>query len=229
VTTTAEVLDREWRELCDSPAAAEALDRWRSECRVMAGLTRLGDVLELPRHDGTEAEALATLARLAPTDVVAARTLLQALLRGLICLAGRCADLGPATLDEVVGISWERIRTYPPTRTGSVAANVLRDVRKRLLADRRAARPVPALAVRSSAPSAEDQAIGSLAAADDVRAMVRLGVIAACDAELIVRTRLLGRSVVEEARARGADVDCLTQRRWRAERRMGLWLRPNAA
>jgi hypothetical protein len=36
----------------------------------------------------------------------------------------------------MVSLAWERIRTYPTTRHGSVAGNVLLDVRKRYRAHR---------------------------------------------------------------------------------------------
>lgn len=63
--------------------------------------------------------------RLAPVDAIAARAVLQALLRGLTQLAATTGYDDPAAFDELVLLAWERIRTYPGTRCGSVAANVL--------------------------------------------------------------------------------------------------------
>ena len=57
--------------------------------------------------------------------------LLEALLPGLVRLAGITGYDDPAAIEEIVSLAWERIRTYPPGHWGSVAANVLLDVRKR--------------------------------------------------------------------------------------------------
>ena len=67
---------------------------------------------------------------LATADELAARTLLQALLPGIVSFARRSAVGDPSVaIGEMVSIAWERIRTYPLHRPGSVAANVLWDTR----------------------------------------------------------------------------------------------------
>jgi hypothetical protein len=233
MVTTSEVLDQEWRTLCGSLAGAEALDRWRAVYPAFAGVAGLADVLALRRH-AVVGEVLSALAALSPTDVVAARTLLQALLPGLVQLARSCVG-EPEAFEEMAALAWERIRTYPSTRTGSVPANVLLDVRKAYVAHRRIDAPrddgEPAWGVPGEVESAESTVMAALAVADRVGGLVRRGVLDSSDAELIVRTRVLDVPLEEIARARRTSVGCLVQRRWRAETRLRrrVELRPDAA
>jgi DNA-directed RNA polymerase specialized sigma24 family protein len=90
------------------------------------------DALLERRRDPEQAPAiLAALAALAPGDELAARTLLQALLPGLLRLAVAHASTGGVdTICDMVALAWVRIRTYPASRTAPVAGNVLWDVRK---------------------------------------------------------------------------------------------------
>jgi hypothetical protein len=57
--------------------------------------------------------------------------LLPALVPGLARLSSLAGNDDPSAIDEMVSLGRERIRTYPTTRRGSVAGNVLLDVRKR--------------------------------------------------------------------------------------------------
>jgi hypothetical protein len=43
---------------------------------------------------------------------------------GLACLSSSTGNDDPTTIDELVSLAWERIRTYPASRRGSVLANV---------------------------------------------------------------------------------------------------------
>ena len=125
-------LDREWRELCRSASSRLALQRWAYAEPALAGILTLEAVLVERKDDAEAAPAiLAALARLAASDDLAARTLLQALMPGLVKMAATSCSDDPAALDELVSLAWERIRTYPTSRPGPVAANVLMDVRKR--------------------------------------------------------------------------------------------------
>lgn len=136
-----EQLDREWVELARSSRGRRALTRWAQRHPALQGIGDLDALLEA-RRDPTRAPALlAALAVLAPDDQLAARTLLQALVPGLIRLARSTGNDDPAALVELVSIAWERIRTYPQTRNGSVAANVLLDTRKRYRQHRLIANP----------------------------------------------------------------------------------------
>jgi len=115
------------------PPGAEALvDRLPRAAR----LADLDGLLERRRDDRAAPAALRALAVLAPGDDLAARTLLQALLPGLVRLAGTVGYDDPTAIEEMVSLAWERIRTYPAGRRGSVAANVSFDARKRYRAHR---------------------------------------------------------------------------------------------
>ncbi len=101
------------------------------------------DVLLSRRDPSIPGEVLSILARLAPTDALATRTLLQMLLPGLVRLVGTVGHGVPEAADEIVALAWERIRTYPTLRTGSVAAKVVLDVRKQYVKPQRGTKRSP--------------------------------------------------------------------------------------
>jgi hypothetical protein len=162
---------------------------------------------------------------LSPSEELAARTLLQALLPGLISMAAGKAPREPVALDELVGLAWERIRTYPSTREGSVAGNVLLDVRKRFARARvGGGRVIPictwAEAAVEDAPNFDRAAVLGL-----LREGRERGILEENDLELIVRTRMYDVPIAEVAADHGEDAKSLGRRRWRAEealRRMVL-------
>jgi hypothetical protein len=129
-------LDAEWRRLTRTSRARQALRQWSIAHPALRGVADLDALLERRRDDQAAPAILRALAVLAPGDDLAARTLLQALLPGLVRLAGMVGYDDPAAIEEMVSLAWERIRTYPARRRGSVAANVLFDVRKRYRAHR---------------------------------------------------------------------------------------------
>jgi len=217
---TTQALDREWRADHEhSTAGAAALARWRKREPDLHGLADLGEVLACRRDDERGPAVLAALARLAPSEQLAARTLLQALLPGLVHMARRRFADDPDAFEEVTAIAWDRIRTYPPRRPGAVAANVIVDVRKRYQAQRAATvEQLPASGSEPS-PSAEDVALGRLAV-EDLVAAARAGVINGNALGLILRTRLDDVPLRQVAAERNEDERALTCIRWRAERRL---------
>ncbi len=220
--TILQVLDRQWPDVATSPEARRALIRWANDHEVLAGMRDLRDVLESRRDPRVAREVLSILAGLAPTDELAARTLLQVLLPGFVRLVGTLGQDDPEAQDELVALAWERIRTYPSTRPGSVAANVILDVRKQYVKLRRDARTVPLFLCPepfAEASSPEDQAIAVMGV-EEIAAAQRQGFVSAAVLEAIVRTRLGGESLAEVAADQGLDTEVLCQRRWRAERRL---------
>lgn len=221
---TLAALDREWAELNASPAANQALENWRCCEPALDGLVSVSALLAKRRADAEAAPAiLAALARLAADDQIAARTLLQALLPGLVRLASGWAGDDPAAVDELVALAWQRIRTYPTSRPGSVAANVLWDVRKRYREHRAIEAPESiAYGLRppaDQAPSAEEIVVGR-SAVDDVVAARRDGVISGVALSLILRTRLDDAPLevaAAEQRETACQANCI---RWRAECRL---------
>lgn len=220
---TLAALDHEWADLDRSTGSARTLAGWGDLEPALAGLSTLSAVLE-KRTDPVAAPAiLAALARLAVDDGLAARTLLQALVPGLVRMATTSCSGDPAALDELVSLAWERIRTYPSSRPGSVAANVLWDVRKRYRKHRAIEAPTAAaLALRDcqEEPSAEEVVLRGYGILDDLATAQRNGVITEAALTLIVRTRLdevpLDIAAAEQE-ATAAYANCI---RWRAERRL---------
>src|SRR3546814_7708206 len=80
-------LDADWRDFVRSPAAVEAVDRWRRSDVVLADLTCVEDVLALRRDVHRADEVLRALVERAPTDPVAGRVVLQSILPGLVRVA----------------------------------------------------------------------------------------------------------------------------------------------
>lgn len=220
---TLTALDREWRELCRSTTSRLALERWADAEPVLAGILTLGAVL-VERRDDVEAAPtiLAALARLALNDDLAARTLLQALMPGLVKLAATSCSDDRAALDELVSLAWVRIRTYPTSRPGPVAANVLMDVRKRYREHRAIEAPDgvwPEMPLAGIEPSAEDVVLGRCAIGDVIAAH-RVGVIDVVALGLILRTRVDGVSLELAAAEHESTVRQANCIRWRAERRL---------
>lgn len=216
---TLETLNQEWASIVHSTAARRALMRWAAAHPVLLPATDLDGVLDLGYLADIGPEVRRVLAVMAPTDQLAARTLLQELLGGLVNLArriGRDAD----AVDDVLGIAWERIRTYPSCRPGSVSGNVLLDVRKRyrrqhqlLCDDSTAGHEFPLES------SAEDHVLGVAFFEDLVAAGEEQGLSNEVLAT-IIRSRVRGESMADLAAEQQVTLKVLWHRRWRAEARL---------
>jgi hypothetical protein len=218
-------LDAEWRWVAASGRAAVEFEAWRCDDPALQPLADLADLVRFAQAPGHPAESdavLSCLARRTPDSALAARTLLQAVLYGLVRIG---ADFkGGADSDEeaasiVVAAAYERIRTYPiGNRPRHIAANILLDTRQavsrelfrprlqHVLVDDVA--PLLADATRSS-PTEELLAL--------VDAALRANVIKFDDARLIVSTRVVGIPVNDIAAARGLAAQSIRRRRLRAE------------
>jgi hypothetical protein len=231
-------IDAEWRQLARSPQARRALMRWKAKHAVFEDMADFDALLAHRQEEpGRAPEILAALAALAPTDELAARVLLQALVPGLIHLSRTAGYDDREALNEMIGLAWERIATYPTTRHGAVAANVLLDVRKRYrqlreldrprklhhrdaVADPRRASSDDAITERvASEPSAEDAAMQFLVL-DELVAAQQEGVISESGLGVIVQTRVLDRTVSDVAAECGKSRNTLMSWRFRAERRL---------
>jgi hypothetical protein len=217
-------LDSEWRTLSTGRCARRTLIRWSRSHPALTGLADFAALLERRRDPVVANDVLAALAALAPDDELAARVLLQAMIPGLVRLAQTAGWDDPSAIDELVSLAWERIRTYPMSRNGSVAANVLWDCRKRYRRHRliEAPRSIPLDDADVVEPTGDvvEQAVIGRVVLDELCAARRDGVISDGALELIVRTRLDGESLGELAAERAVTVHRLAQRRWRAERRL---------
>ena len=231
-SSTLSLLDNEWRALATAPAARSALIRWGRRDPRIAGLRDLHELLELRRRDPAAGAAiLRTLASLAPTDNLAGRTLLQALVPGLGRLARAAGRDDPGAVDELVSLAWERIRTYPDDRPGSVAANVLLDVRKRYREHRSIDVPERTTS-RSLAPArppmSVEEAVLHRVLIREIAAAQRQGLIPEGVFDLIIRTRLYDESIDQIAQDTGVPVETLKARRRRSELNLRAHLVPAA-
>lgn len=212
-------LNEEWSTLASSPSAKRALVRWSTTYPLLGSVGDLDGVISLGRDIDNGPEVRRALAALAPVDEVAARTLLQEMLGGLCNLARRVGRDSEA-LDDVVRLAWERIRTYPARRPGSVSANVLLDVRKRYCREQdKAKRHVAAPFAARAEVSAEDEFIAKALLEDLVAASPAAGVSEAALAT-ILRSRLAGESMADLATEQHVSIKVLWHRRWRAEARL---------
>lgn len=210
-------LDEEWARIVRSHSARRALRRWAKASPAFVGLTDLDHLLRCRRDPTTAKPVLYGLARLAPTDGLAARTLLQAMIPGIVIVASVAAYDDPGAIDEMVSLAWERIRTYPTSRTGPVAGNILLDVRKRYRAHRSIEAPRSSQlpeGAGGTVRSVEDEVVTRLMFWEGLaryRSEMGEGAFRA-----LVRTRIVGLSLADVAAEERVNVHAVTQRRWRA-------------
>lgn len=217
-----QALDAEWSEVASSPEARRALIRWANDHEQLEGLHDLDDVLRCRRDPLRCHQVLHVLAVLAPTDVLAARTLLQTLLPGIVRMVGTIGHSDPDAPDELVALAWDRIRSYPASRSGSVAANVVLDVRKRYLQQFGSDGIVPLHLIGdpiATDRTTEDDVLAILLI-EEIEAAQRDGHLSAAVLDVIMRTRLGGERLKDVAKDHGVPTKVLCQRRWRAERRL---------
>lgn len=122
----------------DGPAMAAAAVAWRRWCHQDPDLAVVDDLLDLPdwtrrASTATKDGLLARLSRLAQDDAEAAVVLAWLLLPGATRLADNLRDLSPDIDALTAGELWMQIRSAPRERC--VAANILRAVRRSLLAE----------------------------------------------------------------------------------------------
>lgn len=218
-------LDSEWQWVSASSHAAAELEAWAVEDPALRRLADLGALVrfaQAPGHPGESDKVLLCLARRTRDNSLAARTLLQAVLYGLIKIA---ADFKGATdSDEeaasiVVAAAYDRIRTYPVRkRPRHIAANILLDTRQtvsralfRPRVDQLLVDDLAPLLPESSGPSATEELLALIEEA------LREHLIKTDDARLIVLTRVADVPVNAIAAVRGCPAQSLRQRRLRAE------------
>lgn len=217
-------LNTEWATVADSPAARRALMRWTSRHPELAAANSVDDFVDTRSCPGWGDQVQRALAAEAPTDELAARTLLQALLGGLARLGTRLAPDDPDVVDEAVSMAWNRIRTYPSQRSGPVAANVLLDVRKEVLRARGDGAVIPSgdAVNRRCTDDAQtpDEVVCGRAVVEELAAARDRGMVSSAALATIFRTRVDGESLAEVAEDMGMSADAMWRRRSRAERRL---------
>jgi hypothetical protein len=231
-------LDHEWAYLGRSDAARAALARWATQETVLADLDDLAQLVEVCRKKKDPDNALlGALLRLANDDL-AARTLLQAILPGLLTRAARGTWLArptshcPAVWDgaeefghELVAELWERIRalagTSPRFPACVLVEGAWRRVRQRGETARARSRSSFPLTEAASASvdtgrdgSAAEALTGCLVDA------VRCRRLRPAEAGLVYTTRVLGHPTTALVGRFGPDNRAVRARRARVERKL---------
>jgi hypothetical protein len=221
-------LNAEWAHVARSPLARRALMRWATANPVLAEARSVDDFVDTRSCPEWGEAALRVLAVEAPEDTMAARTLLQALLGGLVCLCSRVGRSEPDAIGELVALAWARIRTYPAHRQGSVAANVLLDVRKQFVRDRldtgTGSGDVVTVELPPDRPTAdpapEELVCDRIVVLEALRSARDAGIVNDSALATIIRTRVGGESLVEVAADMNLSPDAMWRRRTRAEQRL---------
>lgn len=241
-------LQDEWSALNEGGEARRALARWTAAEPLLCGAADLQALLTRCHRRGDAADAnavLAALLRLAGDEPLAARTVLQALLPGLMSLSRRARQIGWSRRSgasraerptpwvqegdfdqELLTLAWERVDALAGQDLRWPAAVILgqvwRRVRLRLDDHRRLADRQVALEAdevdrlhASSGVSWEEQCAWML------RDAVLDGTLADRDGALILSTRVLGVSTADAAAQLGVNVGAVLARRRRAERALG--------
>ncbi len=218
------VLDREWQRIVRSNEARRALARWSSKHPALEPICDLEDLLRRRRDSSAAEPILRALVTEAKVDELAARVVLQALLPGLVKIAGDRRAWQAEAMDDIIGIAWQEIRDFRLELPGRVAASVVLNTRRRyfrefsvqgMLEERRFS-PAP-----TQTPDPVEWAIARVDA-DAVMQSVRSGLVTASALGTILRTRVLGMPLVDEAEAAGVSVHAMTIRRLQAERKLRL-------
>ena len=220
-------LDDDWTRLTQTEVATCALGRWSSD-PILERFADLGEIITALRA-GTKDPAgadqiLVALAARAPHDDVAARTMLQALIPGLINVAKR---LGRGIVDsdleaQVLTEAFDRIRNYPlARRPRAVAANITLDVLGRITRQRaKTALVVLVEDVAHLGPQSEPDPDPS----DEVAALIAdalaCGQVRGVDARLLTAIAVGHDTIGRRAEREGVSYDAMNERWRRARNRL---------
>jgi hypothetical protein len=218
-------LNTEWAHVTRSPLARRALMRWAAANPVLAQARRVDDFVDTRSCPAWGEAAHRLLAAEAPVDTMATRTLLQALLGGIVCLCSRVGRGEPDAINELVALAWAQIRTYPSHRRGSVASNVLLDVRKQYLGERHgpgasSGATVELLPDRAADEPTPEQVVCDRVVVDALLTARDEGMVSDSALAAIIRTRVGGESLVDVAADMNLSPDAMWRRRTRAEQRL---------
>lgn len=214
-------LDQEWAALSRSARARRTVTSW-SDDPALEGFddpAAIVAALRAGRRDPAAANrVLAGLARRAPFDDLAARTLLQALIPGLVNVAKR---IGRGIIDEeleaqVLTEAVDRIRNYPlERRPRAIAANVTMDVFHR--ASRHAAATMQLIDEPIAADPADDPSAEVCAIVQDA---LDRGRIRPVDADLLLSIAVGHDTITSRARREGVSYEAMNERWRRARNRL---------
>ena len=230
-----EQLDSEWRRLTRGPLQERMLV-WAAADPALAAFPDPASLLRFlhgPSRGQDKDEVLAALLVLARQEPLAGRVLLQALLPGLKALAGRLLLTGgerPLLWQLLLAQVWEQICCYPvERRPRRVAANLLLDTLNQTTRTLKRERQHWQLLPLEPLPAVASDAAASGDVERPLRDAVAAQALTAAEAELILATRIDGASLAFLAREAGLPYMALHARRYRAEKRLMLFLGKPAA
>lgn len=221
------LLDSEWESMCRSVACTRRLREWAAADEALAGFADLAAVAAHVNRPGEPAASdvvLAALVARAARDDLAARVVLQLLRPGCKALAESAVWLDSWAEREsaVIAAVYDRIRTYPMERRPRyIAANVLRDALKGLLAARRRERQLPSCSWEELSDDELDEVHSEPPPAEELLELlawaVRRKVLPAGTARLIVLSRVFDVPVERLGRHPGQPAQTVRRRRQRGE------------
>jgi DNA-directed RNA polymerase specialized sigma24 family protein len=229
-------LERDWNRELTSAALAERFRDWAETETALARFDGPSALLRFLRRPGPGAAkdaALLALLERARGEPLAGRVVLEAILPGLKSIAGRMlidAREREELWSALLSCAWERICRYPvERRPRRVAANLLLDCMRGtldVLARARTDRALTSaeLPLDLSAAEPVDGDVDALLAG-----AVRAGAISELEADLILQTRIDGVDLASLAASADVPYNSLKSRRFRAERRLLLYLGRRAA
>lgn len=225
-------LEADWERLRTTGRLEEVLPRWRA-WEPALDFPAVDEMVScLADADGDPARqdaVLLALLRLGPAEPLARQLVLYRFLPALKRLVGWWSpNQGHSTADWVglvVSTAWEVIATYPvEARPQKVAANLVWDIRKRLLsilaADRRHAADLTGAGAVPSRAAVAPGPTGAVETAELLRWAIEEGLADEGTVRLIVLSRLGGLPVKDLAGRAGVPPARLRQRRYRTERRL---------
>ena len=121
--------DREWRALARRPDVLDRANAWRLVARDVADLDELLVATGYGARWNTTVhnDLLGRLVCLGHDDELAARVVLQRILRGLVAIARRRRLFEPEAFEELVGAAWLTIRQARTDGRDHLAAGLVRD------------------------------------------------------------------------------------------------------
>ena len=209
-------LDSDWCAVAASQRARDALERWADD-PVLGGARSLDDFLARTGKGGDPGDADAVLRALmarATSDEIAARTVLQAVIPGLVSVARRVgARENPDLEAEVATVAWTAIRGGKLLqRRGSIAGQLLLDVFHVVSRLRRGEQeqPVPPEDLARFVPTVEEHSAGRPDGREVLEFVTRSGKVPPEQLRLISDAVLDRIPVSVAARQAGLSVKAMT-------------------
>jgi DNA-directed RNA polymerase specialized sigma24 family protein len=236
-------LQREWETLASGRLRLE-LRGWAAQEAALARFDSPDRIVEFlwdKRAAPIEKDGvLLALLRIARTEALAGRVVLQAMLPGLKALArpwlkrdseGREPPLDREELWQVLFVEMlQRIKTYPlERRPRKVAANLILDVKHAVRAERTRARKALNAVPEDEPLELDEAALRSRPGVDvegPLRRAVQVKAISAVDAELLLLIEVDGLRLREAAERVGLPYNTARIRIQRARKRLLMFLRP---